>query len=187
MRLFPLVDRDRSMMLFVDGENLAIRYGALLASRGGTPASHVTHRPDTFVWSTGINNACAHRHVIRKHYYTAIQGDVPAVEALHDEIAAAGIEAPRVFRKTKTRGSKRVDVSLTTEMLSHAARRNYETAVLVAGDEDYVPLVTAVQGEGRRVVLWFLPDGLSPALRRAADHFVDIDDVLFSPELKTWL
>jgi uncharacterized LabA/DUF88 family protein len=92
-----------------------------------------------------------------------------------------------VFRKTKGRGSKRVDITLTTEMLSHAARRNYETAVLVAGDEDYVPLVTAVQGEGRRVVLWFLADGLSPALRRAADHFVNIEDVLFSAELKTWL
>ncbi len=173
-------------MVFIDGENLAIRYGALLLSRSGRPATHVRHRPDTFVWSTGLNNACAFHHVIRKHYYTAIQGDVPAIEALHDEIAAAGFEAPRVFKKTRNRGSKRVDVSLTTEMLSHATRGNYETAILVAGDEDYVPLVKAVQDEGRRVVLWFLNDGLSPALRRAVDHFANIEEVLFSDELKKW-
>ena len=67
-------------------------------------------------------------------------------------------------------------------MLSHAFRKNYDIAVLVAGDEDYVPLVKAVMSEGRRVVIWFLSDGLSPKLVDAADHFFDLDVVLFKPK-----
>ena len=47
-------------------------------------------------------------------------------------------------------------------MLTHAFRKNYDMAILVAGDEDYIPLVKAVMSEGRKVVLWFVEDGLSP-------------------------
>ena len=86
---------------------------------------------------------------------------------------------PRVFRKDKVKGSKRVDISLATEMLVHATRKHYDIAVLVAGDEDYVPLVRAVQGEGALVHIWFVRDGLSPALEQNADLFVDLEKVLF--------
>ena len=95
-------------------------------------------------------------------------------DAAHDELKKLGIEAPRVFRKDKTRGSKRVDVSLSVDMLSHAQRKNIDLAILVAGDEDYIPLVDAVVREGCRVVLWFLSDGLSPKLRRRVDYFFDV-------------
>jgi uncharacterized LabA/DUF88 family protein len=63
-------------------------------------------------------------------------------------------------------------------MLTHAHRGNYDLAVLVAGDEDYVPLVQAVMAEGKRVAVWFLQDGLSDALRLEADHFYDLANVL---------
>jgi len=69
-------------------------------------------------------------------------------------------------------------------MFTHAHRRNYDIAVLVAGDEDYLPLVEAVKGEGRQVVLWFVQDGLSAALQRSADHFWDLGKLLFSSRLK---
>jgi uncharacterized LabA/DUF88 family protein len=64
-------------------------------------------------------------------------------------------------------------------MLTHAHRRNYDIAVLVAGDEDYVPLVEAVKNEGCQVAVWALASGLSPALRHASDHFWDIGTLLF--------
>jgi uncharacterized protein (TIGR00288 family) len=75
-----------------------------------------------------------------------------------------------------------VDITLATEMLGHAHRKNYDIAVLVAGDEDYVPLAEAVKREGRQVVLWFVKDGLSPALQGAADHFWDLGELLFRDE-----
>ena len=48
-------------------------------------------------------------------------------------------------------------------MLSHAFRDNYEVAVLVAGDGDYVPVVQEVQRLGKIVFVWFFEnEGLNP-------------------------
>ena len=44
----------------------------------------------------------------------------------------------------------------------------------LAGDEDYVPLVEAVQREGLLVYVWFVPDCLSPKLEHAADRYSDM-------------
>jgi hypothetical protein len=170
-------------MVFVDGENLAIRYGARLKEQQGQPASHVWYEPNVFVWSMGLNNICVQQHVVRKHYYTCTQGDTDRLDALHDRLRKAHIEAPYVFKKDKRKGSKRVDIQLTVDMLIQATRKSYQTAVLVAGDEDYVPLVQAVKDEGRLVVLWAVEGGLSASLRRTADYYADIGEVLFASEL----
>jgi uncharacterized LabA/DUF88 family protein len=188
VRLFPFLSetggRPRSMV-FVDGENLAIRYGNMVQQQ--TRPKHVVYEPNIFVWSTGLNNICLYGSVFRKYYYTSVQGDDALIAQIEDKLKSAGIEQPKVFKKTKGRGSKRVDISLATDMLTNAAQKNYEVAVLVAGDEDYVPLVEGVKQQGCRVHLWFLKDGLSPALRRVADYYADIGDVLFSPEVEgTW-
>jgi uncharacterized LabA/DUF88 family protein len=173
-------------MLFVDGENLAVRYGNLLQSLGQQPPNHVQYEPRVYVWSRGLNNLCYWGGIARCHYYTSVQGDSDRVIEVVESLKNAGIEAPYVFKKSKTKGAKRVDISLTTDMLLHAARKNFEIGVLIAGDEDYVPLVEAVKSEGRRVLLWFVSDGLSPALKRSADHFGDLDEILLSPDIKNW-
>ena len=95
-----------------------------------------------------------------------------------EKLKNIGIEAPRVFKKNKTRGSKQVDISLSVDMLTHASRKNYDVAVLAAGDEDYVPLVDAVMAEGRRVCLWFVEKGLSPLLKNRVDHFYSLEHIL---------
>jgi len=143
-----LLDMARAM-IFVDGENLAIRYGSLLKQRNVEPRAHVTSIPNTVAWSPRLNGPTPGAGIIRRYYYTSVPGDNQALAQAEQQIKAAGIEAPRVFRKDKTKGSKRVDISLATDMLLHASRKHYDIAVLVAGDEDYVPLVRAVQGEGR--------------------------------------
>ena len=167
-------------MIFVDGENLAIRFGAFLRDRGLCPRPEVAYVPDVYVWHPllGDRGVIAGGALLRTHYYTVVQGDHPAVDQVADSLKTAGIGAPRVFKKARGGRSKRVDISLATDMLTHAFRRNYDIAVLVAGDEDYVPLVGAVQAEGRGVHVWFLGDAVSPSLVRAADRYVDIGDLL---------
>jgi uncharacterized LabA/DUF88 family protein len=164
-------------MVFVDGENLAIRYSSLLGD--ATPAPNVFCQPGVFVWSEKLMDLTGVYFVRRKYYYTSLVGDSSAIVDATDKLKELGIEAPRVFKKTKGKGSKRVDISLATDMLVHASRRNINVAVLIAGDEDYVPLVEAVQFEGCRVLVWFIPDGISPALKRAADAYADISSLLF--------
>jgi len=169
----PNIKKDSRVMIFVDGENLAIRYGKIL--EGQKPQKHITFEPNVFVWSKFANiqhhTIC---EVIRKYYYTSIKGDTNKLIEIEEKLKSIGIEAPRVFKKEKKKGSKQVDISLATDMLTHAHRNNYDIAILVAGDEDYVPLVEAVMNEGKRVVLWFFEKDLSPLLKRKVDFYFDI-------------
>jgi uncharacterized LabA/DUF88 family protein len=168
-------------MVFVDGENFAIRYKTMLNNMN--PEKHIFYKDDVFVWSKGLNDICSHAGVIRKYYYTSFKGAEEEKTKIEESLKSYGIETTRVFKKYNKRGSKQVDISLSTDMLMHAFRKNYETAVLVAGDEDYVPLVEAVKLEGRRVILWFLEDGLSPLLKRTADWYKDVGELLFAKEI----
>jgi uncharacterized LabA/DUF88 family protein len=174
----PYVSPGAKVMLFVDGENLAIRYGAMLEEND--PPDHVKFKRNIYVWSDFLNKRLDHHNceVIRKYYYTALKGDIEKIEQVEEQLRQLNIEAPCVFKKSKDKGSKRVDISLATDMLTHAFRKNYDIAVLVAGDEDYVPLVEAVMAEGRRVVVWFIKSGLSPKLKRKADFYYDMQDLL---------
>ena len=171
-------------MIFVDGENLAIRYGNMLKQRKEKPSPDIVYVPNVLVWSASLNpqQNSSTPAVMRKYYYTAVQGDHPAVNEIEKQLKDLGIETPRVFKKDKDKGSKQVDITLATDMLLHATRKHYDVAVLVAGDEDYVPLVKAVQGEGARVCVWFTSDGLSPALYMVADYYVNLDKLLFKEE-----
>lgn len=164
-------------MMFVDGENLAIRYGAVLGEN--SPRSHVVFEKNVYVWSKFASRLNGPQDYIRRYYYTSAHGDTDKLASFEQRLREVGIEAPRVFPRKRNGRSKRVDITLATDMLTHAHRHNYDIAILVAGDEDYVPLVEAVKAEGRRVALWFPNDGLSPALRAAADHYWDICQLFF--------
>lgn len=172
-----IMDMARAMY-FVDGENLAIRFGALMKSVGASAAPGVDYEKDVFVWTPNLNDDA--NGVIRKHYYTTAKDNGVDIPEIEGRLRNVGIEAPRVFPRNRSKGSKRVDISLATDMLVHATRRHYDIAVLVAGDEDYVPLVRAVQREGARVHVWFINSGISPALQAAADSYLDIGFALLS-------
>lgn len=182
-RLIPYILDIARVMYFIDGENLAIRFGATLKDTGRSPAPQVIYEPNVLVWSPLLNE---HGHgIIRKYYYTSVPDDGVNIQKTEDILKSIGIEAPRVFRKDKAKGSKRVDISLSSDMLLHATRKHFDIAVLVAGDEDYVPLVRAVQGEGARVHVWFLPSGISPALQQASDSYLDILYILCNEQPKS--
>lgn len=164
------------VMVFIDGENLSIRYGNLL--NGKRPATHTVYEKDVYVWSSEFNKLLLNHDVVRKYYYTAVTGDHSKVDRIVEALRAAGC-APRVFKKYAGK-SKAVDIALSVDMLTHAHLGNYDLAVLVAGDGDYAPLIDAVQYTGARVVLWFFDNGLNKRIKMKADHFYDIGRVLFN-------
>jgi uncharacterized LabA/DUF88 family protein len=164
------------MMVFVDGENLAIRFGAGLDAQ--PIPSHVLYEPNVAVWSSWLNVEAGGGVVVRRYYYTSCPGDDQARSGVELRLRAYGIHAPRVFHKPRGKRAKRVDISLATDMLTHVHRGNYDVGILVAGDEDYVPLVEAVKAEGAQVAVWFIGNGLSAGLRHSADHFFDLEEVL---------
>jgi len=96
------------------------------------------------------------------------------MKAVREQLRAIGFSAVLV-KTEKQRHAKGVDIALTTDMLSHAFRDNYDVAVLIAGDADFCPLVEEVKRLGKRVHVWFFDgNGMSPELRLVADQFTDL-------------
>lgn len=68
------------------------------------------------------------------------------------------------------------DITLARDFLSHAYRDNFDAAVLVAGDADFVPLVEEVKRLGKQVFVLFFPtQGLADELKRHADAFFSFE------------
>jgi hypothetical protein len=172
----------RRWMAFIDGENRAIRAAKVTAGKFALPPGEF-FRPNVFVWMPKVdparnwigNHAPLQHNAIRAHYYTSIQGDEALVSTAREEIWKLGFD-PSVFKKRDGR-AKAVDIALTTDLLTHAFLDNYDVALLVAGDGDYVRAIEAVKNRGKVVYVAFFrgnESGLNPELRLAADTFFDL-------------
>jgi uncharacterized LabA/DUF88 family protein len=176
-------------MLFVDGENFTIRGQEFAQAKTLEFVPGKYWLPDVYLWfpsnpSSGgsvFQGLYPDRPVgppQRAHYYTSAVGSDDTLNDIRERIWRLQF-SPSLFKKSsRDKPSKGVDITLATDMLSGAYKATYETAVLVAGDADYVPLVEEVRRQGRRVSLMFYgPDhGLNKSLRLAADSFTNLED-----------
>jgi hypothetical protein len=175
-----------SWMLFVDGENFTIRAQEVADAHGVVLTEGPYFRRNVFVWFPGFRISSEglggprvplRPHPIRSYYYTSVVGDTNLINTVRTELFNMGFH-PEVFHKLKGHNrSKGVDITLAKDMLSHAYMGNYEVAILIAGDGDYVPLVNEVKRLGKMVsVLFFGSGGLSDELKLASDGFSDIEE-----------
>lgn len=175
--------RDTRIMIFADGENFAIGFKNLIGTN--KIPGHISYCEDVYVWSNIFNRMIIESFtLIRIYYYTSVVGATDKIEKIEDELKGLKIEVPRVFKKDKNKKSKMVDISLATDMLLHAFRNNYDIALLLAGDGDYVPLVQAVQMEGKRVYGWFIENRTNIKLKTALDYFADLTDFLTEKNIR---
>lgn len=65
---------------------------------------------------------------------------------------------------------KQIDVKLSVDMLMHTIRGNMSKATLLAGDQDFNPVVESLIEEGMWVTLWCNPKTASGKLIQAADE-----------------
>lgn len=126
--------------------------------------------------------------LVRAYYYTAIvEGEeYSPIRPLVDWLDYNGftLVTKPVKRYTDAAGHTRtkgnMDVEIAVDMLSLAPRIDH--AVLFSGDGDFRRLVEAVQDRGVRVsvisTLKSQPPQIADELRRAADQFVDLTDLL---------
>jgi NYN domain-containing protein len=182
-------------MLFVDGENFTIRAQEVAQRADLKLDLPKYHERDVFVWVPAwgplVQFYAGHIYLpiqttgIRAYYYTSVVGDDDRVTNVRESLRALQFD-PRVFkRESGSRRSKGVDITLTKDMLSHAFPGNFDAALLVAGDGDYVPLVEEVKRLGKRVYILFFggeKSGLNRELRLAADGFFDISE----PFVEQW-
>ncbi|MBI2304072.1 MAG: NYN domain-containing protein [Chloroflexi bacterium] len=70
---------------------------------------------------------------------------------------------------------KGIDVKLTTDLLVHGFRNNYDVAILVSGDTDFADALQAVKDVGKHVEVALFRLKTSRHLRDMADKVIRID------------
>jgi len=163
------------VMIFIDGSNL---YHSLKNHFGRTDLD--------------IGRFCrkmlGRRQLIRIYYYNAKVGQKEEPDRYKQQQAFfAGVDAIpyselRLGRLVYNNWpsvppyEKGTDVQLATDMITHNFKGNYDVAILVAGDSDYVGAVQAVKDNGKHVeVALFGNQGTSRPLRAAADRVIPIN------------
>ncbi|MHC4405716.1 MAG: NYN domain-containing protein [Planctomycetota bacterium] len=170
---------DKRLMMFVDGENFTIRIQRYVQELGQQLKGK--HYQDVYYWDGWVEMvmfeqagyALMKGDVVRRYYYTSATGDPMTINRIRDELLEQRF-SPVVIHKKKGTKAKGVDIALTKDMLVHAFLDNYDVAVLVAGDGDYVPLLEEIKRLGKRIVVVFFDEkhGLNPELRRCVDRCV---------------
>jgi uncharacterized LabA/DUF88 family protein len=169
------VDRDDRVMIFIDGSNL---YHTLKSYFNQTDLD--------------IGKFCQRlidrRRLIRIYYYNAIVGIKQEPEryrrqqTFFSSVQAIPYTELRLGRlvynnwPTTPPYEKGIDIMLTTDLLTHSFKRNYDIAILVAGDSDYVGAIQGVKNNGQNVeVALFGKESTSRPLREVADRIITID------------
>jgi uncharacterized LabA/DUF88 family protein len=170
-----MADKTERVMVFIDGSNLY-------------------HSLKTFAKRTDIDigKLCTKllrkRHLVRIYYYNARVGLKQEPEryrnqqAFFNSVNAVPYTELRIGRlvyynwPNSPPYEKGVDVQLATDMLTHSFKNNYDVAVLVAGDNDFVGALQSVKDNGKHVeVALFGKESTSQRLRIVADRVVKIN------------
>ncbi len=131
------------------------------------------------------------RWLLRAYFYTGIPSQEmiqeredlfqqwKKQEGFLNELQKIGIKVKTMPLKKTPEGyiEKGVDVLLATDMVSLAFRDAYDTAILVSGDSDYVPVVEEIQELGKRVENASFKRTSSYELRKVCDSFLLLDNV----------
>jgi hypothetical protein len=190
--------RDTRWMLFVDGENFTKAGQRMLTGAGLRLMKGRYWLPDVFLWTpngtgphwyaiepkrSGTGAASffmpsPDAHLVRAYYYTSTVSNEPEWTKTRIAIRQLGFE-PRLFQRRKGR-TKAVDIALATDVLALGAARQYDAAVIVSGDGDYVPLLEAVKRMGLHAAAAFVSNDLSPEIPITADEFASLSLPLLS-------
>ena len=164
------------VMIFIDGSNL---YHSL---------KNFFNRADIDIGKF-VNRLLDKRRLVRIYYYNAKVGYKEEPERYRDQQAFfAGVSAIpycelRLGRLVYTSNwpntppyEKGVDIQLATDMITHSYKNNYDTAILVAGDNDFVGALQAVKDNGKHAeVALFGKERTSRQLRIVADRVITIN------------
>ena len=163
------------VMVFVDGSNL---YHSLREDYG---------RTDLDFTSLGPTLCGTDRELVRVYYYNARVDQSKEPQRYADQQrffdrmrripkleVKLGALVYRNFPKERPI-EKGIDVRIATDMVMHAVRGNYDTAILVSGDTDFTDALQAVKDLGRNVEVALFGTGFSSRrLRDVADDVISI-------------
>jgi hypothetical protein len=125
------------------------------------------------------------------YYYVGVSADAPVVVegflkglelrpgyfVKRDRRVRRSVRCPACGADNEYTTEKRVDTRLVADLIHYAANGAYDAAVLVSGDDDFVPAVEAVNALGKQVwVATWSADELSTDLRVRCFGHISLSD-----------
>ena len=168
-------ENDR-VMVFIDGSNL---YHVLTQSCG-------RHDLQFDKFAMKLANG---RDLKRTYYYNIRQeSDTnPIVGTEQQKFLDSMYDTPYVEVRLgiwKQRGEimveKGVDVMLATDLITHAYKDHYDTAIVVSGDADFYPALQAVKDVGKHIEVAAFDMNLSAESGRVADVTIKFNKTYFT-------
>ena len=120
------------------------------------------------------------RNVLAAYVFDGTMGDdedsTARTRKFHDYLRYNGF---RVVERNSVEGreQKEVDVAMACEMVVHALKDNYDVAIVISGDRDFVPAIQHVQSAGKIVEVAAFRTSASEELRRTADKYIELESL----------
>ncbi len=70
------------------------------------------------------------------------------------------------------------DVHLAVDLISGAYENLYDSAIIVSGDEDFVPAIKKVQKLGKKVINAYFKGSSSTTLKKTCNEYVFMNDLI---------
>jgi uncharacterized LabA/DUF88 family protein len=189
-------------LIFVDGENLVLRYQEMLRA-GRVPAPDNVHIQDTFIWNQRVLDDHLW-NLKRVSYYTSAVGDDERIRQIREQIAGVkfrcrighvsgplttgyttrdGQIVPFVRKKSvRSRKESICDIAITVDVMRACYRDHAKIIWLFSGDGDFLTLLSEVVHNGKAAYVSALSSGLSEDVRFTVDEFMLLDKYFFLPE-----
>ncbi|MFX1531325.1 MAG: NYN domain-containing protein [Promethearchaeota archaeon] len=112
----------------------------------------------------------------------------PEKKSWYEELRnRSGYEIKASFDKIASGGfiEKKVDIKIAIDIISLAYENAYDTAVLVSGDGDFVPVVKKVKEMDKNVEIWAFKYSLANTLKEelSRENIYYLDDILSDIEI----
>ena len=70
------------------------------------------------------------------------------------------------------------DVHLAVDLVSGAYENLYDTAIIVSGDEDFVPAIKKAQKLGKKIINAYFKSSSSTSLKKTCEDFIYMNDLI---------
>ena len=121
----------------------------------------------------------AGRNVMGAFAYDSIRYGSDGIDTsirFHDYLRNNGFDL-KLRDTTNESSQKEVDVALGVDMVQHAYDDNYDIAILISGDRDFVPAIEKVNAKGKKVEVASFESTLSHKLQKIADYVYNLDSM----------
>ena len=161
---------EETIMIFIDASNLY--FGALRFDK--------QFRLD---YLKLVKELVRDRRLIRPYYFGSFNTFNPKThdkqKKFHTFLETNGFDV--IAKPLRRRGNnlieKGIDISMGVSMVVKALNKQYDTAVLVSGDDDLVDAVEEVKRAGSRVEVAMFSKNIGAKLRNSADECILLDDI----------